>query len=55
MRFGTPQYQIIKNSLYFLTITGEKNNLKQKFMIILLHIANLRINGYGFGKMIKKQ
>lgn len=24
MRFGTPQYQIIRNSLYFLTITGEK-------------------------------
>lgn len=24
-------------------------------MIILLHIANLRINAYGFGKMIKKK
>lgn len=23
-------------------------------MIILLHIANLRINAYGFGEMIKK-
>lgn len=24
-------------------------------MIILLHIANLRINAYGFGKMIEKK